>query len=545
MEQNNNNVNNNNINNNIDNNIFEENAENENKRINELLFLLKGFENNINLIESKLNCIPFSYKENFEKKLNNLKLDLCIKNNIYNYYSEFNNFITRRNMISVLNSIIDFSSLKLYKLYNNDANKKNIAQKFEIIKQIINCNRIQKRVKMPELDKYYTYTKLTKNYSNEEEFLEDKNHAIEEKLNFSYLDVLNINFITGEIIRYDILSEILHCEKVVPISYNYNLKYNSINFQEIILYNLKQDKKIYYGEYNIKYNEIDEESLIKLIDVPIYNCIKIILINKGIDLFILGKKNNNPFNTSLNAYYIGNFRIKPIVSEYKIHGEYNIIFNDYTICIQTKNKLMFMNRTIKKDVNIFSGKDLVDNIDINNLGQDFIDDNDMENNNNNNIQNNNVDDIIAFQNNIMNALGGDMDLLIENLDNLNNLNLPPLHSSTIFQVNEEGIKSHFLNLLNMNDKYFVVLSSKKVKKLNNPLKIYFYISLFDFETMEEISKIEIDMFELEENKNIWVNLINEYEKKLNIIINISQNDGPVEEKKYFFILNKGELIEAN
>ena len=145
----------------------------------------------------------------------------------------------------------------------------------------------------------------------------------------------------------------------------------------------------------------------------------------------------------------------------------------------------------------------------------------------------------------MNALGGDMDLLIQNLDNLNNLNLPPLHSSTIFQVNEEGIKSHFLNLLNMNDKYFVVLSSKKIKKINNPLKTYFYVSLFDFETMEEISKIELDMFELEENRNIWVDLINENEKKLNVIINISQNNGPVDEKKYFFILNKGELIEAN
>ena len=77
------------------------------------------------------------------------------------------------------------------------------------------------------------------------------------------------------------------------------------------------------------------------------------------------------------------------------------------------------------------------------------------------------------------------------------------------------------------------------------MKIYFYISLFDFETMEEISKIEIDMFEIEENKNIALNLIKEYEKKLIININIKQNDGPIEEKKYFFILNKGELIETN
>ena len=57
-------------------------------------------------------------------------------------------------MINALNSIIDLSSIKLYQLYN--ANK-NIDQKFEKIKQFIKCNRIQKRIKIRELNKYYSY----------------------------------------------------------------------------------------------------------------------------------------------------------------------------------------------------------------------------------------------------------------------------------------------------------------------------------------------------------------------------------------------------
>jgi hypothetical protein len=294
------------------------------------------------------------------------------------------------------------------------------------------------------------------------------------------------------------------------------------------------------------------------VDNPIRNCFKIILINNGFDLFIITKENDDIFNNILNAYYICNFRKRPIISKYTIHGEYNIIYNDYTVCIQTKKKLMFMNRIIKKDMNICSGINNIDNIDINNLGQVFIDEEnnnlDDENENNNNIINNNelnnnindnINHIIEFQNNLINALGGDIDLVIENLDDINNLNLPPLHSSSIFQMNEEGTKSNFINIYKISEDYFVVLSLKKIKKMNVNLKIYFYMSLFDFKTLEEITKAEIDMIEFENNKKFIIDLIQENEENIKIIINISLNGFPFKEKIHNIRLNNGEIIDIN
>ena len=415
-------------------------------------------------------------------------------------------------------------------------NQTTLEQKFEIIKKLINSNKIYKRANIPLIGKYYNYSKLTKNYLNEENFLEDKNIATEEKLNALYLDVLNINFVTGEAIRYDIVCENLPCEKIVPLSYSYNV-FNSINYQSVILYNLKQDNKLYYGEYNIKFKEIEENTLKQILDFPIKKCIKIILINNGHDLFILGNKTLNIFNLVFNAYYICNFKTKPIITEYKFQGEYNIIYNNYTVCIQTKKKLMFMNRTLKKDMNICSG---LENADANN--PDEID----YNNVNDNIGNN-MNDFIQLQENLINAFGGDINLIIDNLDNLDdlNINLPPLHSSTIFQVNEEGIKSNFLNILNINQNYFIVLSSKKIKKNNSPLKIYFYLSLFDFDNLEEISKMEIDIFEIGEDDNINIELGVENENKLKINLNIYKKQNVINsvEKEYNYIFEKGELLE--
>ena len=564
IKKNNNNIgNNNNNNNNIVNNNnqnmnnFEKNAEEENKQINSFLFLLKGFENNINLLETKITYIPLSLKEKFNKKIKSMRQDLYIKKIINNYYDEFNNFVTRKNMILSLNSIIELTSLKTYKLVSENE-KLNINEKYSMLKQLLKCNKLSKRIDIPEMQKFYNFSKLTKNYLNEEEYLEDNNHSIKEELRESYSDVLKINFITGETIRYNIVSEHIFCQKIVPISYNYNLRYNSINYEGIILYNLRGDRKLYYVEYDIKFNIIDRFTLIQIVDNPIRNCFKIILINNGLDLFIITKENEDIFNNILNAYYICNFRKKPIISKYTIHGEYNIIYNDYTVCIQTRKKLMFMNRIIKKDMNICWGINNIDNIDINNLGQVFIDEEnnnlDDENENNNNIINNNelnnnindnIDHIIEFQNNLINALGGDIDLVIENLDDINNLNLPPLHSSSIFQMNEEGTKSNFINIYKISEDYFVVLSLKKIKRMNVNLKIYFYMSLFDFKTLEEITKAEIDMIEFENNKKFIIDLIQENEENIKIIINISLNGFPFEEKIHNIRLNNGEIIDIN
>ena len=174
--------------------------------------------------------------------------------------------------------------------------------------------------------------------------------------------------------------------------------------------------------------------------------------------------------------------------------------------------------------------------------------NNIINNNNNELNNNindNIDHIIEFQNNLINALGGDIDLVIENLDDINNLNLPPLHSSSIFQMNEEGIKSNFINIYKISEDYFVVLSLKKIKRMNVNLKIYFYMSLFDFKTLEEITKAEIDMIEFENNKKFIIDLIQENEENIKIIINISLNAFHLEEKIHNIRLNNGEIIDIN
>jgi hypothetical protein len=247
--------------NNNDGNDNNNNNEEYNKEINELLYLLKGYEDNINVLETKINDIPFSLEDDYEKKLDFLKQDFLIKKMIQNYYNEFNNFVTIINMLSSLNTIINLTSLKLYN-YKNSIKIKSKEQ-YLIVNQFINCNEFNKRVDIPEIKKYYQHSKMTKTYLNENQFLEDKNHAVEEILNTSFSNVLNVNFVTGETFKYNITTDNCFCEKITPISYCYNMKYNSsnyFNYQEVILYNLRQDKKIYYAIYNVKCQMIEKDN---------------------------------------------------------------------------------------------------------------------------------------------------------------------------------------------------------------------------------------------------------------------------------------------
>ena len=557
----NNNENNNNIiiikkdNNNIninDINFLEKNSEIYDKKIKDLLFILKGYENNIKLLESKITDIPFSIKDNFYKKLKTLNKNLLIKKTIQNYYNEFNNFVTRINMLSSLNTILNLISLRLYRLNFININL-TVDDKYLISKNFLKCEDLSHRFDIPEIKYCYSYKKLTKNFLNEEEYIQDKNHSTEEILKISYSDILNINYIIGKGIKYDISSENCYCEKIVPLTYSYNLKYNSINYQDILLYNFRNDKKIYYAQYNIERNTLESETLKLLINEPINNCDKIILINNGLDLFILSKERINFFKEIYYAYYIYNFRENHVINKYEINDKNNIIYNDYTICIQTKKKLMIINREIKKDINIFPEHNNINNINENNLVQEYVEEDnniiDNENENNNAINNNNniqdeINNIIEFQDNLINAFGGDLDEFFENLDEINNGNLPPVLSSSVFQVNEQGIKCHFLDTYKIDEKYFVVLSSKKVKKINSLLKIYFYLSLFDFEKYEEISKIEFEMLEFEENNKFNSHILKDNDS-FKIIINISNIEQFLEERIYNFTLENGELLEIN
>ena len=146
------------------------------------------------------------------------------------------------------------------------------------------------------------------------------------------------------------------------------------------------------------------------------------------------------------------------------------------------------------------------------------------------------------------AFGGDEQGLFENLNNLeqiannfNNINLPPLQASSVFQVNEEGIKSNFIDIFKIDENYFIVLLVKIVKKVNIPLKAYFYISLFDFETLEENTKIEFDLLQIEQGTKFRSYICLEREN-IKINIGIIKSKMPLEEKNYFFHFENKELF---
>lgn len=549
--------NNNNINNENYINDIEKKTESYNDDIQNLLFLIQGNENNINIIETNFTYIPFSLKEKYDRKMKSLKQFLYIKKKILNYYDEFNNFVTRINMLSSLNTIINLSSLKLYKFIfkNNDLNEE---KSISLVNQLLKCEDFPQRKDIIEIKKYFEYNKLTKNYGTQEEYINDINHAKEEEIDSSFEDILKINFITGEGIRFNISNEECYCEEIVPLSYSYNIEYNSTNFQDIIIYNFKQDQKLYYALYNIQDKKIETNSLMPLINGKINGILKLVLINNANDLFIIVNKSVEVFKIIKIAYYISNFRVKPLINKYEVDGNYKIIYNDFTICIQTKKRLMFMNRKIKKDMNIYKNNSNIDDIKISNLGQQYADiqennnlDTEEQNNdiiqaNNNDIQNE-INNIIQLQNNLIEAFGGDEEGLFANLNNLeqivNNihLHLPPLQASSVFQVNEEGTKSNFIDIFKIDENYFIVLLSKIVKKVNLPLKAYFYLSLFDFETLEENTKIEFDLLQIEPETKFRSYICLEHE---NIKINISviKSKMPLEEKKYFFHFKNKELL---
>ena len=114
------------------------------------------------------------------------------------------------------------------------------------------------------------------------------------------------------------------------------------------------------------------------------------------------------------------------------------------------------------------------------------------------------------------------------------INLMPIN--TIFQNYEKGIKMNYRNILNLNDKYFIVLLTKHIKENNNNITHYCYLSLFNLNLMEEVNKIEICKINNDSKftSNIELN-------DNNIIIDINCNGN--HSYKYKFIEN--ELILEN
>ncbi len=125
--------------------------------------------------------------------------------------------------------------------------------------------------------------------------------------------------------------------------------------------------------------------------------------------------------------------------------------------INYENKLNIVSNNINETKN---NNQLEFSLNKNTSNQNIIDNNDIINNNN---MNNNM------------------------FMNMNNLNL----NDENFENNKKGKKSFFREIIKINEKYFMVSSTKHVKHNNRIISNYFYISLFNFNNLEEISKIEL------------------------------------------------------
>ena len=137
---------------------------------------------------------------------------------------------------------------------------------------------------------------MTKSYSNKNNIISWDKDGTEgeieaEIFDLSYLNIININFETEEAILYNILADFCSAEKISPIQFNHNIIQKSINEQEILIYNIRNDKYLYYGIYNIEKKCIIKNSLIQLVDEKIEN-FKLISLNNGLDIFFIGKTKN-------------------------------------------------------------------------------------------------------------------------------------------------------------------------------------------------------------------------------------------------------------
>ena len=148
----------------------------------------------------------------------------------------------------------------------------------------------------------------------------------------------------------------------------------------------------------------------------------------------------------------------------------------------------------------------------------------MNNNINNNFHynmNNNINN--NFHYNMNNNFNNNMNNNFYYNMNIINMNTG-INFNNIFNQNELGTKTLYKTILNLDNDYFIVTSIKYIKRninnINNMI-YYFYLSLFDYKTMEEINKIEIEKIEMEINEFSSDNCIFNINLKENIIsINI-------------------------
>ena len=176
---------------------LEEQSEKINEKIKSYLNIYEEYKKNISKIESIIAKAPLSLRNQAQDKLLQLKKEIIIKNKIIEYYNQYRNFIIINNITSVLHTILDFSNFDL----NNYTEKSKINDICHLIQKFINYKKFIKFISFEDLDnpiKFGDYSLITKNYLNKEQYIKDKNEPKELILNQSFLDIININFITGK-----------------------------------------------------------------------------------------------------------------------------------------------------------------------------------------------------------------------------------------------------------------------------------------------------------------------------------------------------------
>jgi len=455
---------------------LEKQSEKINEKIKLYLNIYDTYKNNISKFELIIKKAPASLRSQAQKKLIQLKKEIIIKNKIIEYYNQYRNFIIINNITSLLHTILDFSVFELNKF--TEESKINdiyhLTQRFINYKKFISLENLDKPIKFED------YSLITKNYLNKEQFIKDKNEPIELFLNQSFLDVLNINFETGKTIRYNILADYCFSEKIVPINYNYNYNQLDNNNQDILIYNYKNDHKLYYGTYDIDLQHAYIESLSLLDNEESNNILRIILLNYGEDIFILC----NDMDNSTIIYYINDFKRKNNkMKKYKIERinnfEYKLIYNKSNVCIKMRKKLILIGGSKFKEIspNMNNNMTLNNNIMMNN--------NNIINNNNNNIHNimpimninfnnNNINNNIMhnFNNQNINNMMNNFNNF--NMNNLNNMNMNnPFNNhnfnnmNNINNMNNPFNNHNFNNMNNMNN----------INNMNNPFNIHNFINM--------------------------------------------------------------------
>ena len=330
---------------------------------------------------------------------------------------------------------------------------------------------------------------MTKNYKNKEQYILDNNEPKEQRFNILFSNILNVNFETGESIIYNILNTCCFSQKISPIYYNYNnIIYKNINYQEILLYNYKQDHKLYYAVYDINNVQLEEKSIIKLLDCAINKIYNAIILNYAQDLFLAIEQ----FNDSMISFiYISNFRANRRIETYKLSldnaKDYNIMYIESGIYIRTPESLYLFNSIFKKEkklpkksINEINPNRIISSLLINKF------DRVMKRNKCIEIINKMEFGIKEINKIIMNYRSNQTKLIEINnyLDNTNVVDI-------IFNSAKYSIYYFYRDMLYLNNDYFLLVTSKHFDL--GVIKSFFYLSLYNY-NLEEISIIEIDKY---------------------------------------------------